>query len=546
MGDDVNGGNPLLENEYDIEFDTKFVGASPTRKGYSFSGWYYNNNIVKNGIWKIDNDVTLTARWIPNQYQVTKHNGTNEGNQTITFDSNFNLGTSSKTGFDFNGYYSGQNGTGTQYTDKNGDSLGVYSDDKNIDLYAYFTYTIKFVSNGGSYVPDLTLNEDECLSEKIVSEKNERTFGGWFTDVELTKQFDYSKPSGNITLYAKWNEEIQPTALLYSNIQDGIKITGTTFTGSNFIIPSHIGGNPVIEISDNAFQGITTARNLFVPETVTSIGVGAFKGFDSLETITLPFVGHSMATTRAEEQVFGYIFGHTSCESSSNPYYTLTSSGKGTIQGSCYRSYGTINKTYCYYVYGIPELLKNVTITVQTAIPNNAFRNCDLLENINFVTYATLGTNAILNCNATIEYNYVPSTSAPWNGTSIATSYHGGTGTKEDPYQIFTAEEFIYFISSINNGENYSNTYFILTSNINFGGFSISQISFMESNAFAGELDGNGKTISNFSVDCTNTEYIGLFGYVSGMLKNFNITSADINLNLDDSNTHYGGFLVGI
>ena len=41
-----------------------------------------------------------------------------------------------------------------------------------------------------------------------------------------------------------------------------------------------------------------------------------------------------------------------------------------------------------------------------------------------------------------------------WDGTTVATSFSAGNGTKENPYVIKTPEEFVYFKTLIE-GENY-------------------------------------------------------------------------------------------
>ena len=51
-----------------------------------------------------------------------------------------------------------------------------------------------------------------------------------------------------------------------------------------------------------------------------------------------------------------------------------------------------------------------------------------------------------------------------WDG-SIAESFNGGSGTKNDPYQIATASQFAYFIDSINT-HTYENEYIELTNDI--------------------------------------------------------------------------------
>ena len=52
-----------------------------------------------------------------------------------------------------------------------------------------------------------------------------------------------------------------------------------------------------------------------------------------------------------------------------------------------------------------------------------------------------------------------------WDGTSD-TSYEGGSGTENDPYQIATPEQLAYLREKVMHGEKYENTYFILTNDL--------------------------------------------------------------------------------
>ena len=59
-----------------------------------------------------------------------------------------------------------------------------------------------------------------------------------------------------------------------------------------------------------------------------------------------------------------------------------------------------------------------------------------------------------------------------WDG-SVAKSFAGGKGTKDDPYQIATGSQLAYFAERVNAGEygeKYADTYFELTSDIDLGG----------------------------------------------------------------------------
>ena len=93
----------------------------------------------------------------------------------------------------------------------------------NTTLYAKWTYagggggrtggssvskfTIKFETNGGSVVSDVSVTKNAKLSEPTAPVKDDFTFGGWYTDKELTTAYDFTaKVTKNFTLYAKWTE----------------------------------------------------------------------------------------------------------------------------------------------------------------------------------------------------------------------------------------------------------------------------------------------------------------------------------------------------
>ena len=152
-----------------------------------------------------------------------------------------------------------------------------------------------------------------------------------------------------------------------------------------------------------------------MPNSVTSVGLGAFKGCSKLENLTIPFVGKSNSAT-AYEAVLGYIFGYETRTSSSDyssestalvNSQVLSVSG-ATWQYSCYNNYyyGSVKQYYLQsYFYYIPTSLKNVTVT-GTKVSAYAFFNCTGLTNVTLDdTVTSIGTSAFKNCNATIFYN---------------------------------------------------------------------------------------------------------------------------------------------
>ncbi len=141
---------------------------------------------------------------------------------------------------------------------------------------------------------------------------------------------------------------------------------------------------------------------VIVPNSVTSIGAGAFQGCP-LESITLPFIGRTGKTDQTSESVFGYIFGKYESKTYSKPQGTV-------YQGWGYRKYGHLiteisgpnygyNNDYYADYYYIPLTLKTVVITDATLIPYGSFQNCDFIENITVPSTVTKISNfAFKNC----------------------------------------------------------------------------------------------------------------------------------------------------
>ena len=118
-----------------------------------------------------------------------------------------------------------------------------------------------------------------------------------------------------------------------------------------------------------------------------------------------------------------------------------------------------------------------------------------------------------------------------------------GSGTKDDPYRIFNADQ----LNQVRNFVGKTDVYFSLEADIDMtqwiaennpsqGWLPIGN----NNSGFCGKFNGNGHTISNLWINRPNTDYIGLFGYIS--------TGADIqNLKLENADyvgkDYVGGFV---
>ena len=142
-----------------------------------------------------------------------------------------------------------------------------------------------------------------------------------------------------------------------------------------------------------------------------------------------------------------------------------------------------------------------------------------------------------------------------------AADFAGGSGTKDDPYQIATAGQLAKLASEVNSGvpeQTHLGEYFKLTAPIDLSGKRWIPIGYgnASSKAFSGYFDGNNQVITGLYVDERgNNVCAGLFGVVVAVsdetvLKNFCIKNATIYAgNSTDANASpdiYGaGVLVG-
>ena len=90
-------------------------------------------------------------------------------------------------------------------------------------------------------------------------------------------------------------------------------------------------------------------------------------------------------------------------------------------------------------------------------------------------------------------------TDSSWDGV-VANSFTSGTGSEANPYVISSAGEFAYLKELLESDEAslYIDKYYKLTKSFNYGGHNIT---INNSLPFTGTIDGNGKTISNITIN---------------------------------------------
>ena len=230
-----------------------------TKTGYTFAGWTCtgggescNGDVIAAGgsLKNVSTGtaITLTAKWTANVYKVTldKQGGTGgtaeyyyqyktKGNcyyyttsdLTVCTDSS-NGGTiavPTRTGYTFGGYYTGTNGSGTQYVTAAGVTTGsLYSNvAADTTLYAKWTantYTVSFNANGGtggqSANVTVTYDAEMPAISTTAPSRTGYTFVGWYDNADYASGTQYYSETGasartwnktaNTTLYAGWTK----------------------------------------------------------------------------------------------------------------------------------------------------------------------------------------------------------------------------------------------------------------------------------------------------------------------------------------------------
>ena len=195
----------------------------PTRAGYTFGGYftgtsgsgtkYYNADGSSAKNWDKTATTTLYAKWTVATYTVSfdKQSGSGGSNSvTATYGSAMPSATMpTRTGYTFGGYYTGTNGSGTQYYNANGGSAKNWDKTADTKLYAKWTisqYTIKFNNYNGTQLQSSQVNYGAtpaytgATPTKPSTAAYTYTFNGWSPAIATV--------TGDATYTAQFTEQI--------------------------------------------------------------------------------------------------------------------------------------------------------------------------------------------------------------------------------------------------------------------------------------------------------------------------------------------------
>ncbi len=395
---------------------------------YTFYGWHDGETKVEEG-YEVKKDVTLTAQWTKKETGPGDQ-GSGDGNQGTgdgTGSGDGNQGTGDGTGSgsgnqgtgDGTGSGSGNQGTGGETEAGGGTGTG--------DPEQPVTYTVSFKTNGGGFIDSQTIVSGQTATKPADPTLENNVFGGWYSDEELTSEYEFTTPvTGSFTLHAKWVERIEVSAYSVSSV-----IAGLTGDGSYILVAIGNWSSDDLSAIKAALNEKPTAKvnlDLSKATDLTSIGLMAFEGCDSLTSISIPegvkeirglaFSGCSGLTSisipSSVEYIGDYAFSGCSGLTSIDIPEGVTTIGDGAFGGCSSLNISVDEKNTKYsLVNGMlldkekttliayPSAKENVTNvpTSVTTIMRDAFMDCDSLTSISIPEgVTTIGDSAFSGC----------------------------------------------------------------------------------------------------------------------------------------------------
>ncbi|MBQ2937424.1 MAG: InlB B-repeat-containing protein [Clostridia bacterium] len=209
---ELNGGTNNPDNSDQYTYGEETVLKDPTKEGNTFDGWYKEPEFI-NKIEKTEptqmGDITIYAKWIANEYNITYELNGGENNaenpKTYTYGIETVLKDPTRLGHTFEGWYKE-----AEFTNKIEKIEATQTGD--ITVYAKWTansYDISYELNGGTNNPDnldqYTYGEETTLKDPT---KDGNTFEGWYTEPEFINKIEKIDPTqiGDIIIYAKWEQ----------------------------------------------------------------------------------------------------------------------------------------------------------------------------------------------------------------------------------------------------------------------------------------------------------------------------------------------------
>ncbi|MBE6382072.1 MAG: hypothetical protein E7049_03540 [Lentisphaerae bacterium] len=432
----------------------------PTRSGYAFCGywsstghWQYYASSGKGSVWDCDYSATLYAKW---GYEVTlDQQGGYGGTQRVPalYDSAMpSITVPTRAGFVFDGYWTGVNGSGTQYYTASGASAHTWDKKSATTLYAHWGYAVTLDQQGGKGGTTNVIFYGSAMPSVEVPTRIGHTFCGYWDGNNGTGTQYYAASGESVrawdkacgtTLYAKWQVNQYTVTFDANGGTGGMRVTqdyGTAlsaptvtrehsifigwephFTGAvpaadtvyvaqwRYYLDAVVNSEGTISIKGVNFwpddlgqDGRCEIPSVIEGRAVTCVAREAFKDCVNIRSITVPNsvtnIGMSAFSgcSGLEEITLPFV-GERRGNSNSNTSLFGSIFGESSYTGGVATHQS--ESAYVGPTYYIPAKLREVTITDETVLGSCAFYNCTNLTSVTILNgVKKINSLAFCNC----------------------------------------------------------------------------------------------------------------------------------------------------
>lgn len=280
---------------------------APIKDNYTFKGWYLDKNTWNEKLSEdyfinkaLTHDINSYAYYeenvIPEPQEYTINFYVDDdifstlqtsGNELITLPD-----APKKESYEFVGWFFDKDTFNNQLKE---DTYLNKSLDQNINVYANYLFkeepvkefTVTFDTCGGEKMDSITTS---IISSEPIPTRDGYTFLGWYLENTYISKVTFPyKVTQNITLYAKWGENL-PTSISFVVSAEGVltEVNGISETNNVVIIPNQVNNIEVKEIKKELFLNNIYIEKLVIPETVTTLGYRMCYGCTNLKEVNLP------------------------------------------------------------------------------------------------------------------------------------------------------------------------------------------------------------------------------------------------------------------
>ena len=246
---ETNGGT-LVESQIVNEGEKVKKPVDPTKDGFMFVEWTYQGKTYDFSL-EVTSNITLIAKWTEVEEDIEKFivkfetdGGTTIPNQIIEKGNKVAKPIDPvKDGYTFAGWFLDDEiydfneivdnnielkAKWEKIKDTNSDNNNNNNNKPTITTPTVKKYTVTFNSSGGSAVSSQTVTEGGKVSKPSNPTRNGYTFVGWTLNGNI---YDFnSAVNNNITLVAKWNENVKKKYTITFNSDGGTIVSSQTVT----------------------------------------------------------------------------------------------------------------------------------------------------------------------------------------------------------------------------------------------------------------------------------------------------------------------------